>query len=222
MPLNALDELAAKYGTDKSTIAPANLSAKSYTLAYSQYLEAVREEPIVLLEIGVWGGSSLLMWEDYLPNAKIIAIDIDPKCKRFETARSKIFTGDQTDIAFLKSVGEVAGPFDCIIDDGGHRMEHHQASLPALWPYLRERGWYAIEDLHTCYMSDFGGSYKNPRTTVERVLKPVLDSMNFSKAPETLVPDIESMHVYRSITFLFKGAKTENAAPTRRWRWFRR
>lgn len=132
MPLNILDELAAKYGTDKSTVAPANLSAKSYTIPYSQYLETVRQEQIVLLEIGVWGGSSLLMWENYLPNAKIIAIDIDPKCKRFATERSQIFIGDQTDVDFLKLVGDAAGPFDCIIDDGGHRMEHHQASLPVL------------------------------------------------------------------------------------------
>jgi Methyltransferase domain len=222
MPLNKLDEIAAKYGTDKSSVAPAKLSAKSYTIAYNQYLEGVREKPLVLLEIGVWGGSSLQMWEEYLPNAKIIAIDIDRKCKRFETERSKIFIGDQTDIPFLTSVGDAEGPFDCIIDDGGHRMEHHQASLPALWPYLREGGWYAIEDLHTCYVPDFGGGYMNASSTVERVLKPVLDNMNFGKAPEPFVPNIESMHVYRSVTFLFKGCKAEEATPKWSWGWFRR
>jgi demethylmacrocin O-methyltransferase len=162
------------------------------------------------------------MWEDYLPNSKIVAIDIDQKCKRFETERSKICIGDQTDIVFLKSVGEEAGPFDCIIDDGGHRMEHHQASLPTLWPYLRVGGWYAIEDLHTCYVPAFGGGYKNPTTTVERVLKPIVDSMNFDRSPKPLVPNIESMHVYRSITFLFKGSYSENCAPKARWRWLGR
>ena len=222
MPSDTLDELAAKHGTDKSTVATAKLSAKFYALAYEKYLEPIRNEPITLLEIGVLNGGSLRMWEEYLPNAKLFAIDMDPKCKRFETERSKIFIGDQTDTGFLQTVVEATGPLDCIIDDGGHRMEHHQASLTALWPHLRETGWYAIEDLHTCFIPSFGGGYKIPTTTVERVLKPVLDNMNSDDVPPPFVPNIESMHVYQGLTFLLKGSKDKNVAPSRRWRLFRR
>ena len=205
--MNDLDAIAARHGADKSTVRTGRLSPKGYTVAYNNYLEPMRNEPIAMLEIGIWRGASLRMWEEFLPNAKLFAIDIDPACKTHETSRTKVFIGDQADVAFLKHVAEAVGqPFDCIIDDGGHRMEHHQTSLPALWPYLKDGGWFAIEDLHTCYVEDFGGGYKKQNSTVERVLKPVLDTMNYADAPPPFVPDLGAMHVYPSVTFLFKGA----------------
>ncbi len=222
MSASNLDVIAAKHGTDKSTVGTQKLSAKAYTIAYNNYLEPIRNEPVVMLEIGIWKGSSLRMWEEFLPNARLFAIDIDPKCKAHETARSKVFIGDQTDAAFLMRVVEAVGePFDCIIDDGGHRMEHHQASLQALWPHLKEGGWYAIEDLHTCYAADFGGGYKKPESTVEHVLKPILDTMNSSDAPPSFVPDIGAMHVYPSVSFLFKG-QPRPVAKASRWSFLRR
>jgi cephalosporin hydroxylase len=220
--LNHLDTIATKHGTDKSMTGTRKLSAKAYTVAYNNYLEPIRDEPIVMLEIGVWQGSSLRMWEEFLPNARLFAIDIDPSCKRHETARSKVFIGDQTDSGFLKQVAEAVGePFHCIIDDGGHQMEHHQASLPALWPYLKDGGWYAIEDLHTCYLPHFGGGYKAPESTVESVLKPILDTMNYEGAPPSFVPNIGSMHVYPSVTFLFKGLP-RSVAKRSAWSFLRR
>lgn len=207
MPVNNLDDIAIRHGTDKSTAGTRKLSAKAYTVAYNNYLEAVKDEPIVMLEIGIWQGSSMRMWEEFLPNARLFAIDIDPSCKRHETERSKVFIGDQTNSTFLKRVAEAAGgSFNCIIDDGGHRMEHHQASLSVLWSHLKDGGWYAIEDLHTCYAPDFGGGYMNPNSTVERVLKPALDTMNYEEGPPPFVSNLGSMHVYPSVTFLFKGA----------------
>lgn len=205
MPLNELDALAKKYNTDKGSSSARGLSPKFYVVAYYSYLEPVRNDPISVFEIGVQQGGSLKMWEEYLPNAKIFAIDIQEKCKKFETNRTKIFIGDQTDCNFLKAIAEAHGPFDCIVDDGGHTMEQHQASLHVLWPFLKEGGWYAIEDLHTCYMENFGGGFKDQGNTVERVLKPVMDSMNYKKAPPPYVPNISAMHVYPSVTFLFKG-----------------
>lgn len=204
---NDLDAIARKYGTDKSTTGTRELSAKAYTIAYDKYLEPVRHEPIVMLEIGIWKGASLRMWEEFLPNARLFAIDIDPACRVHETTRTKVFIGDQTDTVFLARVVENVGlPFDCIIDDGGHRMQHHQVSLRALWPHLKEGGWYAIEDLHTCFDPDFGGGYQCEDSTVERILKPVLDNLNSRKVPPSFVPHVAAMHVYPSISFLFKGA----------------
>ena len=217
-----LDAIAIKHGTDKSTAGTRQLSAKAYTVAYSNYLEPVRSEPIAMLEIGIWKGSSLRTWEEYLPNAHLFAIDIDPKCKALETGRTKVFIGDQTDPQFLRGVCESIGkPVDCIIDDGGHKMEHHQASLVSLWPFLRDGGWYAIEDLHTCYDQQFGGGYQDRNSTVERVLKPLIDSLNSGEAPAGFIPNVGSMHVYPSLTFLFKGAPRP-ASPKSRWSFLRR
>jgi cephalosporin hydroxylase len=161
---------------------------------------------LLLLEIGIQRGASLRMWEEFLPNATIFAIDINPACTQFATDRTKVSIGDQSSPAFLKTVvDEARQPFDMIIDDGSHRMDHHQASLTYLWPHLREGGWYAIEDLHTCFSEEYEGGYNKPGTTIERIFKPLLDSMNYGAAPAPFVPGIESMHVYRGIVVLFKA-----------------
>jgi len=205
---NPLDQLAAKYRTDKGTVRPsADLAPKSYTIPYFRYLERIRNEPLALLEIGVKRGSSLRMWEAFLPNAAIFGIDINPTCLDHATPRSRVFIGDQGDPNFLQSVVDAAGrKFDVIIDDGSHVMEHHQASLKFLWPHLRDGGWYAIEDLHTCMSKDYGGGYRSPSSTIELVLKPLLDSLSAPNVkPAPFVAGVSSVHVYRSIAFLFKG-----------------
>ena len=43
------------------------------------------------------------------------------------------------------------GPFDIIIDDGGHTMEQQIASIETLFPALNEGGVYLCEDTHTSY-----------------------------------------------------------------------
>ena len=146
------------------------------------------------------------MWEDFLPKATIFGMDINPGCAKHATSRCRVFIGDQGDPAFLQSVVDAAGrPFDVIIDDGSHQMAHHLASLKFLWPHLRPGGWYAIEDLHTCFSAQYGGGYRDPKSTVEEVFKPLLDSLNGPRvAPPPYPPDVESMHVYRGVTILCK------------------
>ena len=50
-----------------------------------------------------------------------------------------------------------------------------------------------------------GGGYRDPKSTVEEVFKPLLDSLNGPRvAPPPYPPDVESMHVYRGVTILCK------------------
>jgi hypothetical protein len=144
-PLPTLDAIGLKYGTDKAS------SGHDYLEFYDSFFSEMREEPLVLLEIGVFGGASLRMWEEYFPKGRIIGLDIMPASKRFERGRVGIELADQSNIEHLTRVALKHGPFDVIVDDGSHQWDHQIASLRTLFPFLKDQGLYIVEDLQTNY-----------------------------------------------------------------------
>ena len=95
-----------------------------YFDVYHRLLAPWRGQNISFLEIGIWKGGSIKMWQDYFgPAGRLTFLDIDPKCKAFETPGVTIEIGDQSDAVFLQDVASKRGPFDIIIDDGGHKMD---------------------------------------------------------------------------------------------------
>jgi hypothetical protein len=135
-------------------------------------------KPVSFLEIGVYKGGSLRMWRDFFaPQAKLTFLDIDPACKALEIPGTEIRIGDQTDVAFLKQVAADRGPFDIIIDDGGHKMDQQITSFGALWPQLKDGGLYVVEDVHTSYWPGFGGGLRAKNSFVE-MCKVLIDLMH--------------------------------------------
>jgi len=114
---------------------------------------------LCVLEIGVFRGGSLKMWREYFrPEATIVGLDIDVDCKTYENPGMKIFVeiGDQTDTSFLEYVVEKFGPFDIIIDDGGHTTAQQTTSFNFLYANgLNDNGIYLVEDLHSNYWPKF-------------------------------------------------------------------
>ena len=54
----------------------------------------------MVLEIGVFHGGSLQMWREYFGRgARIVGIDIDPRCRQFEEEQISVMIGDQADRA---------------------------------------------------------------------------------------------------------------------------
>ena len=71
-----LEELFNKYRSDKGTqIGPRH----SYTDFYEKYLDPIRNNELLILEIGLCDGKSLRTWYEYLPNSTIIGLDLDYK-----------------------------------------------------------------------------------------------------------------------------------------------
>jgi hypothetical protein len=91
------------------------------------------------------------MWEEYFPKARIIGADIAPACKRFERGRITIELLDQSNIEELTRVAVAHGPFDIVIEDGSHFWEHQITTLRTLFPFVRNDGFYVVEDLQTNY-----------------------------------------------------------------------
>lgn len=136
-------------GIDKGTI---KNSCHGFTKIYDSLLTHLREKPILMLEIGVSGGGSLKMWEEYFHNATIIALDIVNET-HLSNDRTFVYQLDQSDETQLQNFVEQCKKnnyeFDFIIDDGSHHMRDQQITLSYLFPLLKSQGIYVIEDLHT-------------------------------------------------------------------------
>lgn len=135
---------------------------------YERHFASFRGRDIKFLEIGVFHGGSLQMWKNYFgPKATIIGVDINPICKTFEEDNIIIEIGSQEDREFLNWLAEKHGPFDIILDDGGHTMMQQVVTFESLYHHVVQEGLYLCEDLHTSYYSEFGGGYRNPYSFIE-------------------------------------------------------
>lgn len=162
-----LAELAERHGCDKGFHGPSSRwMANHYVDVYEAYLAQCRDTPLKLLEIGIGvdgpnfrvqlahgrnsgGGASIKMWADYLPNASITGVDINP-ASWLDNERIATYEIDQSSresiAAFIQKHPDPN--FDVIIDDGSHLPDHQQISLEMLFPHLKPGGLYFIEDLH--------------------------------------------------------------------------
>ena len=127
-----------------------------YFAIYQSVLGPWRGSSLRILEIGVYRGSSLLMWREYFthPETVIVGIDIDPDCLEFDAPERGVHVhiGSQTDRTFLAQMVLRYGPFDVIIDDGSHHSSHIITSFNHLFlTGLKDPGIYLVEDLHANY-----------------------------------------------------------------------
>lgn len=155
--MSSLSELAEKYRSDK-------LLSHSYVPFYQELLSEIHVRN--LLEIGIgypelmepfahgWvPGSSLRMWSEFFPEARIFACDIRPDTLINE-GNIRSWVCDQSDemsIHKLIWAIETYGPsawihFDVIIDDGSHRTSDQLLTAKILLPHLIVGGAYVIED----------------------------------------------------------------------------
>jgi len=109
-------------------------------------------------------GRSLVLWLAFLPRAWHVAMfEVNAECVAAFRARdpltpllyegvwdrAALFAGSQLDAAALLRAEREAGPFDIVIDDGGHSMAMQIRTLIVLFPLLAPGGLYIIEDLGT-------------------------------------------------------------------------
>lgn len=144
--MNTLQELAEKYKTDKAH--------HGYCVIYDKKLSARRDEPLNILEIGVYMGGSLRVWREYFPNATIHGMDVNiERCG--EVKGCSLHKIDVANTQLLEELAVKYGPWDLIIDDGSHTMKHQQHSFDVLWPHVKPGGFFIIEDIHTSFMPKF-------------------------------------------------------------------
>lgn len=130
-----------------------------YIEIYGELFSEFKGMNLRFLEIGVAGGGSLEIWQDYFgAKAEIIGVDIDPRCRDLERVGKLVRTGSQSDQVFLGSIIEELKSVTIVLDDGSHIGSDQVASFKALWPHLEPGGLYIIEDLHASFWKEFNST----------------------------------------------------------------
>ncbi len=157
--LNELEGLKENHKSDaenqiqqiynKNIVGPGVWKWAHYLDIYDRYLKKFVGKKMSLVEIGVFSGGSLGMWQNYFgENSFIHGVDIEEACKVYESEKIAIHIGDQGDRNFWKKFKQENKRADIIIDDGGHHWEQQIITLEELLPWLNDGGVYICEDIH--------------------------------------------------------------------------
>lgn len=151
--MTRLCELGQKWKTDKTPLLWHNYTPTYFELTKDKNITRILEVGIGFpdtmghLADGYVTGASLFMWQEFFPDAEIIALDIKPEIFINE-GHIKSFYCDQSDVVSLTDAAKkIGGGFDLIIDDGSHIKEHQVATAKMFVPLLKPDGVYVIEDV---------------------------------------------------------------------------
>lgn len=167
---------------------------RSYAEIYEQYMAPMRDRPNgLLVELGVSGGGSLLMWQEYF-GWRVLGIDIQPNCTQHakHDLGIEVLTYGQDDFAVYEEI-KARGGADIIVDDAAHLNKLIVRSFGMLWPLVKPGGLYIIEDTLLSYVKDiraetiaggWGGMslckepLENDRTDIDKLLKGLAESID--------------------------------------------
>jgi hypothetical protein len=98
------------------------------------------------------------MWRKWLGDkARIIGVDLNPEAKKWEADGFEIYIGDQGSAEFWQELFRVVGPFDALLDDGGHQSHQQIVTLNEALRAASGRCVIVIEDTCTSVMKEFSG-----------------------------------------------------------------
>jgi hypothetical protein len=205
-----LNSLGKKYGTDKVK--------HGFCDIYHTEFENIRHSVKNVLEVGVFFGSSINMWSEYFPNAKIWGVDTfegkQGNGKFFKDADKyynewtdksvpnydrivlhKVDQSSETELQkFVNLVKEKGVTFDIILDDASHLMREQQITLKYLLPIVKKSGYFIIEDTHTSLENGYDIEKDYSNTTLRMLDNWSLDSGFVSKYCDmSMLNDIESV-----------------------------
>ena len=141
---------------------------------YDMLFNPMEDKPCRVMEIGISGGFSLLLWDTFLkhPDSHIVGIDplYDRDISRLDSWRNmhteeikadlrvKVFESNLPNYSdrvkvHLKDAytrNTVAlfedNSFDIVIDDGSHTAEDKKFFIGNYWSKVKPGGWFVIED----------------------------------------------------------------------------
>jgi SAM-dependent methyltransferase len=155
---NTLHELAERaYANNRITV-----KQPHYWTLYERLIGHRRHLPLRVLEIGVYNGDSIKVWEEYLPGATIVGLDIGECPPHFpRSSRIHFVQGSQADpVALDQAIKLAGGSFDIIIDDASHIGWLTKAAFKYLFPALQPGGHYVIEDFAAPLLDGWGDGAK--------------------------------------------------------------
>jgi len=151
---------------------------KKYFDVYDENLNHYRGKNITFVEIGIFNGGSLKVWKEFFgPESRIIGIDINEECKKFEEKGIEVHIGNQSDPAFWDTFFDKVGNVDVILDDGGHTNLDQIMTTVKCVNRINDGGMLIVEDTHTSYMRLYNS--KNSFSFVN-FAKKIIDDINYT------------------------------------------
>jgi hypothetical protein len=152
--MKTLEELGKRYGGPDCHTGTDKFSLHSYLETYTKYLAPYRDLPGYVMELGILGGHSLLMWEEYFTQAAVYGMDLcDQPVGGIGDLRPLIAEGTHNIFLGDASHSHLADElfpgiqFNVIIEDGGHNIEAQLAIYENFGKRLAPGGLYIIEDI---------------------------------------------------------------------------
>ena len=128
-------KLFDRFGCDKGR-------CHGYERVYEPAFKDIRNEPLRILDIGIFKGASIEVWLDYFPNATIVGIDI---FKRVKPENIPVLRHPRVEWRKHDSTTPADfGKFDIVIDDGAHTHTAQRKTLECFAPCAN---MYFIEDV---------------------------------------------------------------------------
>lgn len=98
------------------------------------------------LEIGLAGGDSIKLWDEYFDNSKIVGCDLSIIFERLQYKNEvELISCNATDAKILTELREKT--FDIIIDDGSHMTQDQITTFNLLKSRMNKGAVYIIEDI---------------------------------------------------------------------------
>ena len=153
-----LCEIGRKYDTDKSSQRDNVTNSRHchpYTLFYNSLFKNHRNEVLNIAELGIFLGSSLLMWREYFTEANIYGFEynidfINNFKQKFDNTRitlSEINVNKPDSI--IEAFNEML--YDIIIDDSTHQFDDQIRVIENVIDNLKPGGILIIEDIFKSY-----------------------------------------------------------------------
>lgn len=180
-------EIATSTLTDKVTI---DGYGHNYGWFYDQYLASIRYDTFTFVEIGLSSGRGAQAWKQFLPNARVVEMEIG--CTAENAHKNSWITGTKVFKEFKASgnlycmdalnypeaekvLQNFNSPFMVMCEDGGHSDREMVMSFLYYFPRLASNGMFFSEDIGVVYASDkkrYG--MKNILTSVMEPLQDVV------------------------------------------------
>lgn len=212
-----------------------------YAIHYDTHLQQIlkkipNSKTFRMLEIGVQSGGSIDVWKSYFSSHPFyyVGMDIQPRCKRNENTNQNIFIeiGSQLSSEDLINICKKHGPFDFILDDGGHTFDQMKTAIDTLFPMdicMTRNSLYAIEDMHTMAMD----GYSKLTTDIPSIPSEIFRKMHYywytrkhfktkenarkeDASNKVWADSVDSISLYDSLMFVHRGYGTRNVERIRK------
>lgn len=149
-------ELAGCSGAGNGCVSGSDkLDWHAYMPVYEERLEPYRDTAQHVLEVGVQGGGSIILWQKYFTTAKIVGVELSGS-EAMTKKSTQLLDANKSNIHWetdgykpetVEMLRNMYGSFDIVIDDGPHTTESQIYFASNYSNLVKTGGLLIVEDI---------------------------------------------------------------------------